>query len=1351
MKRNILLPVFIFLSSLLFAQQQQAVFEHYTVENGLTVQAVRCLYQDREGYIWVGTINTVQRFDGFNFKSYSSEGESKTNLTKGFDNVIFEDSKGYIWVATSSGLCKLDHKTDKFQQFAPADPSAPIFKFDFQSIFQDSKGILWAGANMGLNKMDSNFTKLEPFIPNILKDVLPNIAFKSINEDNNGILWFGSGIGLLKYNRNTNELTPVWIDPNPPALMSKSWNTGDYAIQSIFKDEKGILWTGSFGGVLLKINPSVGIIDSILLEDPKTTEKFPITCICSEDESKLWIATNSGLLLFDKISGTILVHYSYDENVKESLSDSRLNSVLKDRSGTLWVGTAMGGLNKLNRIKYPFKSFIRKSWGVDKSFVLVPFSDMTVSKSGSVFVGTATGIEEIKPGTNEIIKHEPNKAINVVMEDSRGNLWIAIKQYSGGGVFKRDTEGKLHPILDSAGNMFSKEIHCIFESRKGRIFFASEFYLYEIDPEKNNAALIFVTNRRIYKIGDNIDNTLCFGTLAGGAFFINPDTKTLIKHFMPDEKDPTSIKDNSMTDICFDSKDRLWLGSSAGLHKYERETGGFKVYDKSYGLASNTIIKIIEDNSGNIWLGTASGISKFNPETETFKNYDLSYGVVEGPQYACGKNKKGMLFFKTKTGITYFYPDSIKDNPFIPPVVITEMKVYNNPYFFDKEVKLSYSQNYISLEFAALSYISPEKNMFAYKMEGVDRDWVYPGNRRYASYTSLEPGNYTFHVKASNNDGVWNNEGTTLSIVISPPWYRTYWAYGLYVIIFISLVYSWRRYDLRRRDLKYQVQLEHESAQKEKEISQMKSRFFTNISHEFRTPLTLITGPAERIIEKTQDEEIQKNAVLMKKNAGHLLELVNQLLDISKLDEGKLKLKVSKGNLETFIRGIVSIFESYAEKKDVALKIKSQIADTELYFDREILEKILINIISNALKFTKEGDTISVTVSKQDDNNALIKIKDTGIGINAAELPKLFDRFYQVDSSHTRERGGTGIGLSLTKELVELHKGKISVDSVEGEWTEFTIILPVSLNNFKDDELILTQDKEQEEQRYLDLADRIETDLKSSLPSLVTENGKKVTDSGDGEKPIILIVEDNEDVRQYLRDVLEKEYEIEEAANGEQGYRRAEAIIPDLIIGDIMMPKIDGYEMTKKIRSDEKTFHIPIILLTAKSDHKSKLEGFESGAEAYLTKPFDNKELMLRIHNLIDMRKKLQEKFARRERIPVRDGTGGEKKISDLNERFINKVIEIMEKHITEEEFSIEEFGKELYMSRTQLHRKLKALTGKSASRYLRSFRLSAAKKMIEKKKGTISEIAYNVGFSSPIYFSKCFRDEYGYPPSEVT
>jgi signal transduction histidine kinase/DNA-binding response OmpR family regulator len=615
-----------------------------------------------------------------------------------------------------------------------------------------------------------------------------------------------------------------------------------------------------------------------------------------------------------------------------------------------------------------------------------------------------------------------------------------------------------------------------------------------------------------------------------------------------------------------------------------------------------------------------------------------------------------------------------------------------------------------------------------------DDDWRDVGNSTSASYTNMSPGEYVFRVIGTNSDLVWNEEGASIRIIILTPWWATTWAYIIYALIVLSMSYFTWRFQLKRIRLKHDYEMSKFEAEKMYEVDEMKSRFFANISHEFRTPLTLIFGPAKDVIEKTKEPDTRQSVGIIKRNASKLYNLVNQLLDISKLEAGRMILQTSEQNIIPLLKGLVLSFTSLAERKKITLQFNTIEENLNVYIDNDKVEKIVTNLLSNAFKFTPEGGNIAFTVEKMI-KEAEITISDNGVGIPKERIDKIFDRFYQVDGSHTRESEGTGLGLALTKELVELHKGKIKVESKEEEGTTFTVLLPLGKEHLKPEEIV---EKEIQEQ----IPETIE---EAELIS-ETESQKEKTDIDlllETDKPLLLIVEDNSDVRKYIISHLEEDYRIQEAVDGEDGLEQALNHIPDLIISDVMMPKMDGFELCNKLKTDEKTSHIPIIMLTAKATSKDKIEGYETGADDYIMKPFDAAELKVRIKNLIEIRRKLQEKFSS-------DDFVIPKELNSIDEQFIMRVLKVINEHISEDKYSIEQLAKEVAMSRNHLHRKLKALAGKSPSLFLRYIRLVKARTLIKEKRGTISEISFLVGFSSPIYFNKCFKEEFGYSPSEV-
>jgi signal transduction histidine kinase/ligand-binding sensor domain-containing protein/DNA-binding response OmpR family regulator len=1338
----ICLTIFTALVSNLFAQETSGNLDNFyieqiTVEQGLSNTYVRCIFQDMQGYLWFSTQTGIDRYDGYSFLSYNHNPENINSFNNAYATFFYEDKEGILWIGTFHGLEKFDRMTNTFSHFLPdnSDKTDEYVNYVWH-IIEDKQGTFWVSTGKGILKFDKTsgiFTKSE-YENNDLNDAKFKHNYGPVYIDKAGALWYGNSAGLFKLNFNTGKFISYYHDSDN---QEKDFSTtSKYQICSIAEDNSENLWLGTTNGIV-KFDRNQNSFNNYLPEPEVHTPLHGnhVNKILYDQSGRFWLGTVNGLYNFDPESET----FTYQSNLGNIL----IIELYIDKSGAFWIPTYGSGAYKLIQKKSSLRRYFPN--GV---------TNLIDGKNDILWVDTSAGRWlRFDIRTDQIIPHSFGKDILFAANDS-GSMWF---NKTEGDIYKLEPSGKITNYYDPFGNKFKVKVITNFQTAKGIWFGDWKGSIYFLDYKTNYVSEKVRTQTWVTAIHEDMLGLIWAGNNMGKLFCYDEKKDTIIE-FISDLKNPRSISGKQIFGIHEDKKGRLWFATNAGLNLLERSTNTFVHFTDKDGLAGNVVYSILEDDDGNLWLDAEKGISKFNPETNQFKNYDdLQEATSSGWYYnlAC-KTTGGEMFFGRSKGLIRFHPDNIKENKYIPSIVITAFMLFDKSIPFGKEISLSHDQNFLSFEFSALSYISSERNQYAYKMEGVDEDWVYSGTRRYASYPNLPPGDYTFRVKGSNNDGIWNDTGTSVSIIILPPWWRTNGAYIAYGLILIFLLYGLRRYELNRIKLKNKIKLDEVVIREREETDKMKSRFFANISHEFRTPLTLILGPAEKINPDLPGDEIQKQTGLIKKNAARLLNLVNQLLDLSKLEAGKLKLQASKGNIVSFVRGVTMSFESLAERKDIKLKVTAERNDIELYFDSDKMAKILANLLSNAFKFTGEGGGIKVSVCHaelgstsslkvknpkqvQDENIKKIveiKVTDTGIGISEEELPKLFDRFYQVDSSQTREHEGTGIGLALTKELVELHQGIIRVNSKVGQGSEFIVELPIGRKHLSDEQIV--ESPVQEQERVVIAEERHSSPIIQPIP----EDDEIESE----DKTIILIVEDNADVRNYIKDSFDDSYRVLEAVNGEQGVNKACEIIPDLIISDIMMPKMDGNELTRRIKNDERTSHIPVILLTARSEQESKLEGLETGADDYLTKPFDTKELKIRIKNLINIRRKLQEKFSSKKIV----ATKIEKKLSKIDEKFLSKVLEVVESHLSQEEFSIEEFGNEVGMGRVQLHRKLKALTGKSPSLFLRSVRLAKAKKMVEEKQGNISEIAYSVGFSTPIYFTKCFKEEFGYTPSDL-
>lgn len=829
--------------------------------------------------------------------------------------------------------------------------------------------------------------------------------------------------------------------------------------------------------------------------------------------------------------------------------------------------------------------------------------------------------------------------------------------------------------------------------------------------------------------------------------------------------DTSSIAHNWITCLCESDSTTMWVGTNGGgLNRFNPQSGEMKIYLEKDGLLSDQILNIIEDQHKNLWISTSKGLCVFDPESERFLTFHLADDLHSNlfDRGAFYKNDKGEFYYGTAEGIHKFNPDSLIFDYMTPNIVLTRLMVNNDPEYSSysflhtlKRLKLKYDQNSIMFEAAALDYRNPNANKYAFRLVGMDHDWIYTNFDRTIKYTNLNPGHYTLEVKGCNADGVWSEAALQLPIRISPPPWKTWWAFVFYILAIAGIIYGFWQATLKRERLNNQLKFERFQAERLQELDQLKSRFFANISHEFRSPLTLIMGPLEKISDKLKGSELRDETSLMKRNAEKILRLINQLLDLSRLESGKMLLRVKEQNIVQFLKESLLSFGALAESKNITLSFLSDEDDITLHYDAEVMDKIMTNLIANAIKFTPEKGVVTVSFihstklstefrsqKNQYKQNHMwekwvqISVSDTGPGIPADKIDKIFDHFYQYGGNRSNgESIGSGIGLALVKELVELHKGRIVVSSNVGVGTIFTITLPAGRGHYAPHEI----------------DDSASPDIKAELASASNGGkGKKLSNSledlddlnVDDNIPHILVVDDNSDIRTYIRKTLSDKYYVQEAKDGQEGWNKAVEEIPDLIISDVVMPEMNGKKLCNNLKSDERTNHIPIILLTVRASDEERIEGLKYGADEYMTKPFDANELLARVNNLITQRRRLREYYNKS--LSLRDVES-----KDIDHQFLQRAIRIVEKHLADPEFSVTTFCRELGTSRPQLHRKLTALTNQSTSKFIRTIRLKHAASMLATRSDNVFGVAQDVGFNNLSYFAKCFHEQYGMSPSE--
>lgn len=1343
---------------------QNLKFDHLNSEHGLSESTILAITQDSEGFMWFGTREGLNRYDARNFKVYRTDPAEPESLSDNFIYSLLTDRSGNLWVGTRNGLNLFDTRTELFRRFySHSDNNRSLSDNTITGILEDTNGNKWIGTRKGLNLMieEKDSVSFLRFLHQPGSDnSLVNDDIHSMFEDREGILWIGTskGFSRLDYKDPHNFSFRSFRLPSLKGKYEKN-----NSVNTFQEDAYGRLIVGTERNGLIFVNKTNYEFFDVF-QNAKLESKA-IRSILKDPSGNFWIGTIGGLFIANHNFSTIKNFRNIHDNAT-SLSDNSIRAIYYDRDGSFWIGTFHGGVNVYSPLAKQFRHLQPRADGQKISVKVA--SAITSDAEGNFWIATeGNGLLLLDAHSNIVshFKHEEANAnslshdnVKCLLLEDKG-IWIGTIK---GLDFYNFSTRKFTHFRNEPGNRNGLPDDVIYDLRKdgeGRLWIATYFGgLVRFNPDRGLVETVFshdagnsrtLSSQTVTRVFLDSRKDLWVGTASGlnrqlpdGSFtrlLVNTETPAYI------------------TSIFEDKLNRMWIGTrGTGLYLLTQDGIFRRHFSETDGLPGNSVYAIQEDGNGFLWISTENGLSRFSPEKSHFKNYNRSDGLLckEFNFNSYHRDHAGYFYFGGYNGVAWFHPDSTYENKMVPAVAFIAVRSFNREIGsndshglmrshinHENALHFQHRQNIFSVEFAVLNYINSPKNQFAYRLVGFEEEWNYV-KEPVATYMNLAPGTYSLQVKGANNDGIWNDTPKTLSIQIFPPPWKTWWAYTGYCITFLLLLFGWARLNRKQMTLKHELELEHLEMVKQEEFHQAKLNFFTNIAHEIRTPLTLIASPIDHILEShSHDLKLRRDLSLVKNNTDRLVRLLNQLLDFQKQETGNVRLKVKNTNIVTFVSEIIDSFQDYSGARKVSLKFQASSPDIYLWFDREELCKVFFNLLANALKFTPGGGEVRISVSTENSSGRIqgppaphivrIIVQDNGLGIPSRQLEKIFHRFYQAENTGIQD-AGFGIGLALSNGIIDLHHGTISVESREATsresgFTKFTIDLRAGKEHFACDEILSEAD---------DCFDLTGEEYFVNSDALQQKEG--------GEKHLILLVEDNTDIRRHMREMLSGLYEVLESSNGSEGLAIAVERLPDLIVSDVMMPFMNGIELVSKLKTDPRTNHIPVIILTARGTINHQVEGLETGADDYLTKPFHRNILLVKIKNLLSVRESLKEKYSR-----IVSLQPSHQELENPNDQFLQRLMRILEDNMDKSEFNVSRLVKEIGMSRPVLFRKTKMLTGLSVIDLLRNLRLKKAEMLLKQKRLPISEIAFLVGFSDPKYFSKAFRNQYGKSPSQ--
>jgi ligand-binding sensor domain-containing protein/signal transduction histidine kinase/DNA-binding response OmpR family regulator len=1291
---------------------QEFYFKKYKAENGLSHNTVLSSLQDERGFLWFGTKDGLNRFDGYSFKVFQYDSENPKSLGSNFVESLHE-YKGKLWIGTASGLFSYD---ERYENFEAIDPSINLPVLD---IDHDDEGNLWFISGTSLTKYEVETKKTTRF------DAENFFHVEDITRSSDGSIWAANDNFLYKYHSETNSFKTIEI-------CIEKGSTFPLRVSKIFSLDAATLLLGTQNNGAVSFDISTEIAVRLLPDnqDPLYVRDFSI-----KNSNELWMATESGLYIYNLKNGSYNnLKKSYNDQY--ALSDNALYSLTLDDEKGMWVGSYFGGINYYPKQYIHFNKYFPKPG--ENSISGNAVREIQKDIYGNLWIGTEdAGLNKLDPNTGIFTNYRPSESdqtlshYNIHAILPRGNeLWVGtfehgldIMDITTGEVIKHYTKGDGHGLS-------SNFVYALYEDGSENIFTVTASGIQSYNFKNDSFAILDAFEEDTFFTAFIKDKEGVFwaGTYWDGLYTFNPNTKkkSVFKH----NNNPNSISGNSINSIFQDSKGGIWVTTNRGLCFYQVDTNDFKAFSVKDGFPSNVFYSIIEDENGKLWISTSKGLVEFDPETNEKRIYTKANGLLSDQfnYNSAFKDTDGTLYFGSVAGMISFNPSSFSENDYRSPIFITGLQINNKEVevsdngsplqqsvIMADKIELKNDESSFSINFAALSYAAPENTEYWYKLEGLDDDWVNLKRKQNVSFAQLPAGDYIFKIKALNNNGIWSQESLPLQIEVLPIFWKSNLAYFLYLCLAaISIFIGFRLYhqQIKAKNIQKIRQLNN---RKEKEIYEAKIEFFTNISHEIRTPLTLIKSPLEKVLQKVQESpDIKENLSIIEKNTNRLLDLVNQLLDFRKTETERMDLTFVETNISALVKSTYVRFSEAIKDKEVDFELNLDKNEVYAFVDAEAMRKILSNLFENAIKYTNKKVEVMI---KSDENILEFNLKNDGNLIPAHLRDKIFEPFYRVPGSENQT--GTGIGLALARSLTEMHQGSLTLDTSNGAMNSFVLTLPIH------------QEKE--------FNIRPKTEKKFEM-----ETSTFKEDIVDNCRTCILLVEDSEDLLDFIAKELIEDYAVLKALNGENALQLLKEENIQLIISDVMMPGMDGFTLCKNIKTNLETSHIPLILLTSKSAIAAKMEGLESGADAYIEKPFSIKHLKVHIANLIENRRHVMEHYASSPLAHIRSIAN-----TKTDETFIKKLDEVIYRNMGDHDLNVESLAEIMHMSRSTLYRKIKDMSNLSPNELINISRLKKSAELLKSGKYRIFEVAEIVGYNSATSFGRNFQKQFEMTPTE--